>query len=272
MPDGLQDDSGRSLENAARFPLDIGIDAFPPLAKFAAKFGILEAGEGGVLPVSLRNLDPRPVGEQAAASSAAQARAAVPARSLKVANDPTLIAQWLRRVDDSDQGRGEWVEVEPSEDAEDQGRRRDEWREETGNRSVFTDDDAPRAFEVNAPSGAMPMEVVGIPLEGRGLHVVELESRLLGESLLGRPESRFVASAALVTNLSVHFKWGRERSLVWVTSLDQGEPVANAEVGIVSYCTGRPLWQGRTNADGIATVDAELGSPHGGSYCSQNDD
>ena len=272
MPDGLQDDSGRTLENAARFPLDLRIDAFPPLAKFAAKFGILEAGEGGVLPVSLRNLDPRPAGEKPAASSSGQERAAVPARSLKVANDPTSIAEWLRRVDVSDQGRGEWVDAEPSEDESEEGNGRDQWREETGNRSVFTDDDRPKAFEISAPSGAMPMEVVGIPLEGRGLHVVELESRLLGESLLGRPESRFVASAALVTNLSVHFKWGRERSLVWVTSLDQGEPVANAEVGIVSYCTGRSLWQGRTNADGIASVDAELGSPHGSSYCPEDDD
>ena len=35
----------------------------------------------------------------------------------------------------------------------------------------------------------------------------------------------YVPTAAFVTNLSAHFKWGRESSLVWVTSLDKAEPV-----------------------------------------------
>ena len=35
----------------------------------------------------------------------------------------------------------------------------------------------------------------------------------------------YVPTAALVTNLSVHLKWGREASLVWVTTLDDARPV-----------------------------------------------
>ena len=57
----------------------------------------------------------------------------------------------------------------------------------------------------------------------------------------------------LVTNLGVHFKLGRETSLVWVTSLDRGRPVAGADVSVYD-CIGKPLWKGRTDAAGIALI------------------
>jgi len=53
--------------------------------------------------------------------------------------------------------------------------------------------------------------VVGIPLKKPGLYVVELESAILGASLLDPPRPMFVPTAALVTNLSVHFKWAESR-------------------------------------------------------------
>ena len=53
------------------------------------------------------------------------------------------------------------------------------------------------------------MEVVGIPLAGPGFYVVELQSPRLGAALLGKPQPMYVPTAALVTNLAVHFKWGR---------------------------------------------------------------
>jgi hypothetical protein len=43
LPAQLADDAGRALENAGRFPLELRVDEYPPLAKFAAEFGILEA-------------------------------------------------------------------------------------------------------------------------------------------------------------------------------------------------------------------------------------
>ena len=52
LPAGVKDESGRVLVNAARFPLDVRFGAAPPLVKFAATFGILEAKQGGVLPVT----------------------------------------------------------------------------------------------------------------------------------------------------------------------------------------------------------------------------
>src|SRR5258705_12767616 len=47
LPPALKDDAGRTLENADRFPLELGIDEFPPLVKFSGEFGILEPGRGG---------------------------------------------------------------------------------------------------------------------------------------------------------------------------------------------------------------------------------
>jgi len=61
----------------------------------------------------------------------------------------------------------------------------------------------------------------------------------------------FVPTSALVTNMSVHLKWGREASLVWVTALDTGRPVPEAAV-TVADCEGRTLWSGKTGADGTA--------------------
>ena len=78
MPAKLRDDAGRVLENAARFPLELGIDAYPSLAKFPAPFGILEATEGGVLPVTLRNVE----------SELGGGRVDLPARSLRINADP----------------------------------------------------------------------------------------------------------------------------------------------------------------------------------------
>jgi len=105
------------------------------------------------------------------------------------------------------------------------------------------------------PTGAQSFEVVGIPFDTPGLYVVELESLRLGTSLLGKSQPMFVPTAALVTNLSVHFKWGRETSLVWVTTLEAGKPVADAWV-TVQDCQGKILWKGHTDAQGLARFSA----------------
>ena len=60
-----------------------------------------------------------------------------------------------------------------------------------------------------------PFEVIGLPLPEPGYHVVEIESRRLGDSLLDPKAPMFVRTGALVTNLGVHFKRGRENGLVW---------------------------------------------------------
>ena len=51
-------------------------------------------------------------------------------------------------------------------------------------------------------------EVVGIPLKEPGF-LVEIESEKLGNSLLEKKGKMYVPTSALVTNMAVHFKWGR---------------------------------------------------------------
>jgi hypothetical protein len=52
LPPGLKDISGRPLVNADKFPLKVRTDRYPPLAKFAARFGILESKADPILPVT----------------------------------------------------------------------------------------------------------------------------------------------------------------------------------------------------------------------------
>ncbi|MGH8201434.1 MAG: alpha-2-macroglobulin family protein [Steroidobacteraceae bacterium] len=255
LPAGLIDDAGRKLENAARFPLGLRIDAYPPLAKFAGTFGILEAREGGVLPVTLRAVEPVLDGRQMM----------LPGRILRVDADARVIANWLTRVEDAARPRGEWVSpAEPDVTS----RPFRVWRDTTGSASVFGPRDATAALAVTKPGGRRPEEVIGIPLTRPGFYVVELASRVLGTATLGAGRTRYVATAALVTDLAVHFLWGRESSLVWVTRLSTGRPVAGAAVAISDFCSGETQWQGRTGADGVATVATSLGEPAGFGNCS----
>ena len=268
LPPGFVDDAGRALENAARFPLEVRVDPFPPLAKFSGAFGILEAAEGGVLPVTLRNLE----------TDASGADAPLPARIYRVDNDPAKAATWIARVAQAEDRHGHWGEpdadsalktkIENKEYEDATGRRALVWHEETGAKSVFESQGVEtRAITIEKPAGHKPMEVVGIPLGKPGLYVVEIESRDLGKSLLGRNEPRYVATAALVTNLAVHFKWGRESSLAWVTRLDDGKPVAGATVRVTDFCGHAQMWSGATDADGIARIARSFGEPHERDYC-----
>ena len=80
---------------------------------------------------------------------------------------------------------------------------------------------------------------------------MELKSVHLGSVLLGRNAPMYVPTAALVTNLSVHFKQGAANSLVWVTTLEDARPVAGAAVAIAD-CHGNRLWAGTTDRQGLA--------------------
>lgn len=252
LPAGLEDDSDRPLANADSFPLEVATDTLPPLAKFSGEFGILELAEGGVLPLTLRNLEPE------VAARRSDGAGAMPARSLRLTDDDALIARWMQRVVEAMRRQGEWV-------ADDEGNNR--WVERTGSESVFGPGDATTEFLVPKPDGAKAFEVVGIPLKEPGFHIVELASPRLGAALLGEDRPRFVATASLVTNMAVHFFRGRESSLVWVTSLDEGMPVPAAAVRVSDPCSGEALWQGETDQDGIARIPEILPDDRGGWQC-----
>ncbi len=111
-----------------------------------------------------------------------------------------------------------------------------------------------KAFSLPKLHGAKAFEVIGIPMPSPGFYVVEVKSELLGAALLGSPKPMYVPTTVLVTNLSVHFKWGIESSLVWVTTLDKAKPVKEASVQIRD-CQGNVLWEGLTDQNGITRVE-----------------
>lgn len=92
LPQGFVDDVGRAPDNLARFPLAVEFDDYPPLVKFAGDFGILELQAGGVLPVTVRNLE---AGIQARQLTPGTPTTGVPAASLR-SDDEAVIAQWLK--------------------------------------------------------------------------------------------------------------------------------------------------------------------------------
>ena len=251
LPPNFKDDAGRAPDNVARFPLAVAFDGYPPLAKFAGEFGIIEARTGGVLPVTLRKVETALPGRQIGPTPDHTAQ------SLRV-TDGAAIGNWLRRVETAMAPSGEW-----ERDAEDKAH----WKENTGTSSVFASNDQTQSFTLPNPSGDHSFQVIGIPLVKPGFYVVELESTELGAALLGRRQARYVATAALVTDLSVHFQWGRESSLVWVTGLADGRPVADADIEIADYCGSERRWAGKTGADGVARIDTSLGNPHDGATC-----
>ncbi|PKP87881.1 MAG: alpha-2-macroglobulin [Alphaproteobacteria bacterium HGW-Alphaproteobacteria-17] len=256
LPADVTDQSGRKLQNQSNFPLKFHIDRAPPLVKFAAEFGILEAGEGGVLPVTVRAVE----------SSLVQSNLKMPAATLRVGNDDAAVARWLKRVADADN-------TDYREEKDRTGK--DVTVNYTGSQSVFAGAPAGgerRDLQLTPPAGGKEFEVVGIPLGEKGFHVVEIASPELGAALLGRRATRYVATAALVTNMAVHFKWGREASLAWVTSLDTGLPVAGADIRVTDSCTGRLLARGTADKAGRLAFPAGLPQPETWSSCEENPD
>jgi len=253
VPRDLRDDAGRKLINQERFPLAVRTDVAPPLAKFPARFGIIEAKGDPMLPVTLRNLEAEVQGREWQAVDDGRP---VPGNVLRIGTaDARTLVDWMRRVRSHED-----VEYEPAEEEDAPARRRYAAAE-----SLFGESDRTHAIRVPKPLGGRAFEVVGIPLTQPGFYVVELASPKLGAALLtgASPESQakaqvyHVSTSALVTNLAVHFKQGRESSLVWVTALDTGAVVPKAQVS-VQDCDGKEHWNGVTDARGVVRISKAL--------------
>jgi uncharacterized protein YfaS (alpha-2-macroglobulin family) len=260
IPPGLKDNAGRSLVNASSFPLAVATGDAPPIAKFAAApFGVVELHADAMLPLTLRHVQ----GDLRPAAPTGQVRVK------RLDTDADILAWYarLRRYDEASLTAKElglpkdrWYTTEEStNEAGKKVRRKVERSVATREVSLLDHDPGARRLALPQLEGGdpRPFEVIGIPLPDAGYHVVEIESQRLGASLLARPAPMFVRTGVLVTNLGVHFKLGRENSLVWVTTLDKGRPVAAADV-VVNDCRGKPLWSGRTDADGLARVPLAL--------------
>ena len=254
MPKGLKDDAGRALVNADKFPLKVRTHSYPPLAKFSSTFGILESAEGGILPVTVRNIETQikawlektevkntetaPSASSQPTNKAADKKGPNIDQTLKgsihlvSSNDEEAIMEWTRRLHFLDRRK-----------------------------SIFQKDERPTSFTVPRPGPKKAFEVLGIPLKEPGFYLVELESKILGSHLLSKPAPMYVPTSALVTNMAAHFQWGKASSLVWVTSLDKAEPVKDAAVTIRD-CTGTIVWKGVSDAEGLARIPGSLTSTH----------
>jgi uncharacterized protein YfaS (alpha-2-macroglobulin family) len=247
LPADLKDDAGRRLLNQSHFPLTVRTGEQPPLVRFPAAFGILEARGDRLLPVTVRNVE-----------------AGLAARMRKVDGGSAIKGSMLR-VGDGQQDRHiiEWLQRMSGHDG---------WviGEQLGDeiaKSVFNGVKATTSerFVLPKPNGKRAFEVIGIPLRQPGFYVVELASPKLGAALNEHGGTAYIRTAALVTNLAAHFKHGAQSSLVWVTSLDRGKPVPNAQVA-VRDCAGKLLWQGATDSIGVAQIPHALPE----SKCRQN--
>ena len=277
LPKDFKDSEGRELRNASSFPMAVATDTMPPLAKFgAAPFGVVErlAEPTGValLPVTLRAIEGAQPGKTGGQVSTWQPT-----------TDADIMA-WFAKVQRYDNAtvprKTATSELKGLLPRALEAGDRDEVQTRMvsllrGQPGVKTLDLPQSAGDIRGAKGERPFEVVGIPLSA-GFHVVEIASSRLGSALLdprhGDPRTMFVRTSALVTNLGVHFKLGRDNALAWVTTLDKGQPVTNARVR-VSDCQGREVASASTNAQGIATfkgISPEAPSCAGDSHASQS--
>jgi hypothetical protein len=275
LPSNLKDVSGRALTNADLFPLKTTTAPLPPLAKFSSgTFGIVERfaepDMPALVPVTLRNVE---ADLHIAGLNAGNAQFT----KLRVDADSD-IRRWMRNVDRFDGFMMDRQSInqqmpqllahnphpvivprksEDSDPAEDRKNPLIDVRSLSllaGQKNVET-----LALPKADPKTLRPFEVVGVPVTKPGFYVIELASPALGASLLGKQAPMYVRTAVLVTNLGVHFKQGRENSVVWVTTLDKGQPVPNADVH-VSDCNGDELASGKTDAHGVLTINQSLTS------------
>jgi hypothetical protein len=221
----IQDVLGRKMDQAAIANLKITTGQAPPLAKFAASFGIIER-QVGALPVTIRN-----VGQANQFSIRSE-----------MSMDDVQVVRWLRMADYEDRNESTSRLV-----------------------PIVSKNKNAKLFDVAAWPKTQELQVVGIPLTEPGFHQVEIESGVLGQAILekntdGSDRKMYVRSYALVTSMAVHMKLSRENAVVWVTSLETGKVVANAKINVLD-CTGKLVWSGSSDQFGLAKIDQPLSRP-----------
>jgi len=209
-------------------------DEHPPLVKFPASFGVIESKADPAMAVTVRNLEDK-------ISMKLTTVDVIPGKSLHIGGigAEEKIISLLTRL---------------------------RMKENNPDKSFFTGADKTQAMVLPKPGGKKAFEVFGIPLKQPGLHVIEIASPRLGQALLQKKRPYNVRSAALVTNMAVHFKWGVASSLVWVTSLNRAKPVPDPEISIRD-CHGQMRSQGKTDKRGIARIDESLPRDNALPYC-----
>ncbi|MBF0443520.1 MAG: hypothetical protein HQK54_16555, partial [Oligoflexales bacterium] len=231
VPGDLADESGRKLTNRDIFPLELKIGGYPPLAKFAADFGVLEFMKGQTaLPVTLRNIEPELKARLGIHEVSGEGlKDALTGRALMLEHPDMRAISALISKAGMERNKSSILSA-------------DSVKGMPGSKI--------RQYTIKRENGREAFEVIGIPLDRTGFYVVEIESRILGKSLFGDDKPFYVRSAVLVTGLAVHLKKGVQSSLVMVTRLSDAVPVDGASIKLVD-CRGRILASGKSNRDGL---------------------
>ncbi|KYG67518.1 hypothetical protein AZI86_08070 [Bdellovibrio bacteriovorus] len=214
IPSGLKDENGRELSNKAQFPLKVKTGEDPALLKFSASFGLLEAGPEAAIAVTLRRVE-KSLSTQFMGWTG-QLTADKFAQILKVLNE---------------------IENNPYDST----------------RLKSMKSFPAKKIQVQKPLKASDVEVVGIPLKENGFYAVEIESPLLGQSLLDKKTPYFVRTAALVTSMTTHVKYNDDEAWVWVTRLQDAHVVDGAKIKIYDV-KGQEVAQGISGAQGMARL------------------
>lgn len=222
LPNDLKDQLNRPLANKNKFPLKIDTDEYSPLIKFSAPFGILELKSDPMLPVSLRNIEET--------LSLQQHQIEGKTLSLSHISSVADIIQWYKKVLKKESNGNNY---------------------ENRNVSLFQPHQGAK-FQLPKSHTKREFELIGIPFKKPGFYIVEIESPLLGMALTGQAPM-YVSAGALVTDLSVHFKKGRDSSLIWVTQLSNAMPVSGAQISLHDT-TGKILAKGVTNKEGLFQI------------------
>ncbi|HAZ11211.1 MAG: hypothetical protein A2X86_08435 [Bdellovibrionales bacterium GWA2_49_15] len=217
LPVGMIDIDGRPLANAGKFPLKLKIGELPPLAKLPGAFGILEANENPTVPIAIRNVE-QPLTLQ------------LNTGNLKKSSVLDIL-NWQAEINERQDRR---------------------YEKDLRGTSFFADKKIELQIQkLKTVVGKNDLELLGLPLEKKGLYVVEVVSPKLGATLLNSSSNFYISSMILVTNMAVHLKTGEQNALVWITQLDTGKPLPLATVTLFN-CQGAALATGKTNADGVA--------------------
>jgi hypothetical protein len=215
IPANLKDDAGRVLVNARSFPVARAHRREP-----AAREVRRRLRHPGARPARRREADASGHVAQRGADAAGRVATVrdtpIPGQVVKVKRGEEMqIVAWLRRL------------AAPTRSSANTTTRTTAGSSSaTASRRRCSATTTPRrASRCRSPAARKRSKVVGIPLPQAGFYVVELASPKLGAALLGNRSPFYVRAATLVTNLGVHFKLGRESSLVWVTQLNDASPV-----------------------------------------------
>lgn len=228
IPGDIRDDSGRLLGDGSDQTREIPIADMPTEIAFSTR-----AYDVGVLERSLGGIAP---------ITLQNIKSDLPLKILKVAGSDAEIVKWLGRFGQS-------------------------YTYDGAKKPVLTADiDGVETRTLRQLHSEKSREIQGIELISPGLYLLETSSNELPDTKPG--ETRYVRSIALVTNLALHFRRSQEGALVWVTTLDQGKPLAGTEIR-VSTCDAKQVWQGVSDVEGLARIPADA-FPKNPPYCSNS--